>query len=53
MTVAELMKPFVTFMNCLRNMTFNVGEFTLSFWDVFVWCMFASIVINFIVKIRS
>ena len=53
MTISDLMKPFTIVIDWLRTYPLNIGEFTITFWDLFVWTMFASILIGFIVRIKN
>ena len=53
MTLVEIMQPFVIVIDWLRTYQLHLGEFTLTFMDLFVWSIMASIVIGFIVSIRD
>lgn len=48
MTLNEIMQPFVTIIDWMRTRTFYLGEYPFTFWDIFVWSMFAGIVAGFL-----
>ena len=53
MTIADLLQPFAIFFDWMRTFTFSLGEVSLTFMDLFVWCLLASTLIAFIKKIRE
>lgn len=53
MTIEEIMSPFPVFFNWMRNTTFYLGQYPFTFYDFFIWSLFASLVIYVIVKMRD
>jgi len=53
MTIEQIMAPFTVFFDWMRNTTFYLGQYPFTFFDFFVWSLFASIVIGVIVKLRN
>ena len=53
MTIEEIMSPFAVFFDWMKNTTFYLGQYPFTFYDWFVWFLFASLVIGVIVKIRD
>lgn len=51
MTLAEIMQPFAIIFNWMRTYVIHLGEFSFSFMDLFVWGLFASIIMSFISKL--
>lgn len=53
MSLETLLSPFIIIVNWLRSFSFSIGGFSITFWDLFVWEMFATIVIGFIIKVKN
>lgn len=53
MTLNEIMSPITVIFDWLRNRIFYLGEYPFTLWELFVWQLFAGIIIGFIVKVRG
>lgn len=53
MTLAQIMKPILAVFEWMQNRTFYLGEYPFTFWELFLWSMFASLIVGFIVKSRD
>lgn len=53
MTIAQLIQPFILFFDWIRSFHFSIGEVSLTFMDLFVWTLLASIVLGFVNKIMK